>query len=304
MSTSDTAVIKVQQLHKHYGEQAVLNGLNLSVMPGELIAVLGPNGAGKTTLISVLLGLTPYSAGTISLLGQQQQGIQRSQPLKQQLGVMMQVGTASANLTVAEQCDLFSSYYHHAKTTAELLAIAGLEPQAKVRFGKLSGGQKQRLLFALALAGNPKLLFLDEPTLGMDVAARQALWQQIRDLKAKGVSIVLTTHYLQEAEQLADRIMVLQHGRFIAEGSPAELKALSSGKLIRCRCSLSDAALSALPGVLAIAREQDRITLQSRHTEQTVLALLQADSHVSELEVHPIALEQAFLQLTSQEHAA
>lgn len=300
MSTSDTAVIKVQQLHKNYGKQAVLNELDLTVMPGELIAILGPNGAGKTTLISTLLGLTDHSAGSISLLGQQQ-GKFRSQQLKQQLGVMMQVGTASANLTVAEQCDLFSSYYSRGKTAAELLAIAGLQQHAKVRFGKLSGGQKQRLLFALALAGNPKLLFLDEPTLGMDVAARQTLWQQIRELKKAGVSIVLTTHYLQEAEQLADRIMVMQYGRFIAQGSPSELKALSSGKLIRCRCTLSDETLSALPGVSAIQRYHDRITLQSCHTEQTVLALLQADSNVSELEVQPVALEQAFLQLTSQE---
>lgn len=302
MPISATAVIQVQQLQKSYGQQAVLNNLDLTVMPGELIAILGPNGAGKTTLISTLLGLTDCSAGTINLLGQPQ-GKFRSLQLKQQLGVMMQVGTASANLTVAEQCDLFSSYYPNGKTTDELLTIAGLAPQVKVRFGKLSGGQKQRLLFALALAGNPKLLFLDEPTLGMDVAARQALWQQIRELKKAGVSIVLTTHYLQEAEQLSDRILVLQHGRFIAQGSSAELKALSNGKLIRCRCSLSDETLSALPGVSSIQREHDRIILQSNHTEKTVLALLQADDQVSELEVQPIALEQAFLQLTSQEHA-
>ncbi|WP_290612019.1 ABC transporter ATP-binding protein [Arsukibacterium sp. UBA3155] len=312
MSTMQTQV-KVTGLVKRFAGKTVLDGVDLTLAAGEVLCILGPNGAGKTTLISAILGLIGADSGDIQLLGQLQKGTTRSMALRQQCGVMMQIGSLSANLTVAEQCDLFSCYYQSGYRATELVSIAGLEAHAKARFGRLSGGQKQRLLFALALAGKPKLVFLDEPTLGMDVEARRNLWQQIRQLKQQGVAVVLTTHYLEEAEQLADRVMVLHQGRFIASGSPAELKALTRYKLVQCCTALSDEALLALPAVLALSREQGTVTLQSSHAEKTVLALLTQDSNVSQLEVKQVALEQAFLQLTApaakhsngtKEHAA
>lgn len=293
-----TPSLDIQGLSQRYQQQQVLDNVSLTLYPGQLLAVLGPNGAGKTTLIRTLLGLTAPASGQIQLLGQWQQGAERSMALRRQIGVMLQIGSASANLTVREQCDLFSSYYPEGKSVSELLALAGLADQQHCRFGRLSGGQKQRLLFALALAGNPKLVFLDEPTLGMDVQARQSLWAQIQQLKSLGVAIVLTTHYLQEAEQLADQIAVLQQGRIIAKDSPAQLTARLVGRQICCHTSLNDDSLLALPGVQQLTRDQHRVVLTSHSAEHTLRALLLADSNLSQLEVKNAALEQVFLQLT------
>lgn len=298
-ASNSTTVLTVTQLRKCYSQKTVLDNVSLQLVAGEVLAILGPNGAGKTTLINAILGLTAADSGDVYLFGQQQKKLQRSLAIRQQLGVMMQVGQAGANLTVTEQCDLFSSYYPNGKTVAELLQIAGLQQDATSRFGRLSGGQKQRLLFALALAGNPKLVFLDEPTLGMDVQARRALWQQIRKLKAAGVGVVLTTHYLEEAEQLADRIVLLQHGRFIAEDSPAGLKALVKHKKVCCICALADDVLLALPGVTQLEHQGQYRVLTTQAAELTVRALLDAAPTLTELEVTPVALEQAFLQLTT-----
>ena len=308
MPHTNTA-LQVNQLHKSFSQKPVLQDVSLQVAAGEVLAILGPNGAGKTTLIAAILGLLTTDSGDITLLGQRQQGNKRSAALRQQLGVMMQIGSLSANLTVFEQCDLFSSYYANGYSAAELVSLAGLEMQTNQRFGRLSGGQKQRLLFALALAGKPQLVFLDEPTLGMDVQARRSLWQQVRQLKQQGVAVVLTTHYLEEAEQLADRVLVLQHGQIIAQGSPAQLKALTAYKFIRCRSSLSDEQLSLLPAVQQVQRHNDTVLLQSSAVEQTLRTLLAQDTSVSALEVQPVALEQAFLHLTqsstaAEEHAA
>ena len=298
--------LQLDHISKRYHGRTVLDQVSLQVGAGELVAVLGANGAGKTTLISTALGLVAADSGQVRLFAQLQQGTARPAALKQRLGVMLQIGAVNANLTVAEQCDLFCSYYqggpHHQVT--ELLQLAGLQAQTNSRFSQLSGGQKQRLLFALALAGKPDLLFLDEPTLGMDAAARRGLWQNIRQLKQSGTSIVLTTHYLEEAEQLADRILVLHQGRIIANGTPAQLKANLGGKVISCQTQLTDSQLQALPGVTRISRSALAVQLQSQQAEQTLRALLQSDSSVSELEVHAVALEQAFLQLIAQEHAA
>ncbi|MDP4530005.1 ABC transporter ATP-binding protein [Alkalimonas delamerensis] len=290
--------LDVKHLAKVYAGKTVLTDVDMTLRGGEVLCILGPNGAGKTTLIATILGLVKADRGDIHILGERQQGNSRSSDLRQQLGVMMQIGSLSANLTVFEQCDLFSSYYVHGYSASELVKLAGLEAHSKQRFGRLSGGQKQRLLFALALAAKPKLVFLDEPTLGMDVEARRALWQQVRQLKQQGVAVVLTTHYLEEAEHLADRIAVLNQGMVVASGSPAELKALTRYKVIQCESTLSDQALQSLPGVQQLQRDQGLCILHSSHAESTVQALLQADDSVRQLEVRPVALEQAFLQLT------
>ncbi|MDP5138468.1 ABC transporter ATP-binding protein [Rheinheimera baltica] len=298
MKPQTDAALKVSNLHKSYNSNVVLQGVTLDVAPGEVLAILGPNGAGKTTLISAILGLVKTDSGEIRLLGQRQDSMARSMAIRQKLGVMMQVGSLSANLTVFEQCDLFSSYFHNGYSPTELVGLAGLEGHVKQRFSRLSGGQKQRLLFALALAGKPQLVFLDEPTLGMDVEARRSLWQQVGRLKQQGVAVVLTTHYLEEAEQLADRVLVLDQGVIVASGSPAELKALTQYKVISCHSALDNAALLALPGVQELSRDNKRITLHSSQPEQAVKALLLADESLHQLEVRSVALEQAFLQLT------
>lgn len=300
--------LNVTGLTKKYGTHSVLAGVDITLASAEVLCILGPNGAGKTTLISAILGLLKVDSGEIRLFDQQQTGLSRSHAIRQQVGVMMQIGSLGANLTVREQCDLFSHYYANGYNTSELLGIAGLASHANQRFGRLSGGQKQRLLFALALAGKPQLVFLDEPTLGMDVEGRRNLWQQVRQLKAQGVAVVLTTHYLEEAEQLADRIVVLNQGSIVASGSPAELKALTQYKLISCRSTLSDSEMLAMPGVLQLERNAHLVTLHSSHAEQTVKTLLLSDESLSQLEVRPVALEQAFLQITQgvtrQEQAA
>jgi ABC-2 type transport system ATP-binding protein len=296
--TNQQTHLKVTGLTKCYGSNTVLSGIDISVAAGEVVCVLGPNGAGKTTLISTILGLVAEDTGEIHVLGERQNGTSRSMALRQQLGVMMQIGNLGANLSVAEQCDLFASYYQNGYSASELINIAGLQEHAKQRFGRLSGGQKQRLLFAMALAGKPKLVFLDEPSLGMDVEARQNLWHQIRTLKQQGVAVILTTHYLEEAEHLADRILVLNNAQIIAQGSPAQLKALTAYKFIHCRSTMSDSQLKALPGVQKLIRQPNKISLQSVSVEQTLKALLTQDSKVKDIEVQPVALEQAFLALT------
>lgn len=290
--------LQVTGLTTHYADKTVLAGVDIALASGEVLCILGPNGAGKTTLISAVLGLVSADSGQIRLFGQLQSGMARSTALRQKLGVMMQIGSLSANLTVSEQCDLFSSYYQNGHNATELFSLAGLDNHANQRFGRLSGGQKQRLLFALALAGKPQLVFLDEPTLGMDVEARRSLWQQVRQLKQQGVAVVLTTHYLEEAEQLADRILVLNKGQIIAQGSPAQLKAMTAYKFIQCCSTLDDAQLTALPAVQQLTRLPHSVVLQSNQIEQTLRALLAQDSQVRDIEVRPVALEQAFLQLT------
>lgn len=290
--------LQVTGLTKHYADKTVLAGVDIALANGEVLCILGPNGAGKTTLISIILGLVKADSGEVRLFGQLQTGTARNTALRQKLGVMMQIGSLSANLTVSEQCDLFSSYYQDGHNATELISLAGLDHHANQRFGRLSGGQKQRLLFALALAGKPQLVFLDEPTLGMDVEARRSLWQQVRQLKQQGVAVVLTTHYLEEAEQLADRILVLNNGQIIAQGSPAQLKAMTAYKFIQCCSTLDDAQLTVLPAVQQLTRLSHSVVLQSNQVEQTLRALLAQDSHVTDIEVRPVALEQAFLQLT------
>lgn len=205
---------------KNYGAQRALDSVNLNVRTGELLALLGPNGAGKTTAVKLMLGLLKPDAGTVRVFGQDP----RTAEHRQRTGVMMQVAQVPETLRVREHIDLFSSYYPHPLPMAEIMGAAGLRGIENRFFGELSGGQKQRVLFALAICGDPDLLILDEPTVGLDVQARRALWEQIRALLARGKSILLTTHYLEEADALANRVVVINNGRVIANGTPAEVK--------------------------------------------------------------------------------
>ncbi len=217
-----------------YAAVTALRNLNLDLHAGELLALLGPNGAGKTTLVRMLLGLARPDSGIVSVFGADPHG-GRVQP---RLGAMLQVGRVPETLRVREHIDLFSSYYPAPLPLQETFQIAGIEDIKNRPFGELSGGQKQRVLFGIAICGNPDLLFLDEPTVGLDVEARRLMWSQIRALIARGKTVLLTTHYLNEADALADRILVLDKGAIVAEGTPSEIKARAMGKQIRCTSRL------------------------------------------------------------------
>jgi len=205
---------------KSYGAQRALDGVSLRINRGELVALLGPNGAGKTTAVKLMLGLLRPDSGTVSIFG----GDPRQAPTRQHTGAMLQVARAPETLRVREHIDLFSSYYPHPLPMAEVVSAAGLEGIENRKLGELSGGQKQRVFFALALCGDPDLLFLDEPTVGLDVHSRRGMWRKIRELLSRGKSILLTTHYIEEADALADRVLVLDRGRIIADAPPAEIK--------------------------------------------------------------------------------
>ena len=217
---------------------------------------------------------------------------------------MLQVARMPESLRVREHIDLFRGYYPRPLALAETLRIAGLTNIADKLFGELSGGQKQRVLFALALAGDPDLLFLDEPTLGMDIKARRALWAEVRALAARGKTVLLTTHYLEEAEALATRILVLKEGRLLIEGTPAELRAGAGAARIRCRTALSGTALREMALVDTATCDGDRWMLTTDAPEQLLRALLAADATLSALEVNPMPLEEAFLSLTRESSAA
>lgn len=283
-------------VHKNFGTTQALMDFTFEVRAGELVALLGPNGAGKTTAIKLLLGLVRPTSGKLSVFG----GDPASTETHTRIGAMLQVGRVPETLRVREHVDLFSSYYPNPLPIERTLAIAGLTSLRDRPFGDLSGGQKQRVLFALAICGDPDLLFLDEPTVGLDVEARLLLWQEIRNLLERGKTIVLTTHYLEEADALADRIVVINKGSLIAQGTPAEIKARTAGKKIRCLTKLSAAALRRIPGVLDVERDRETTVIHCSWPEEVLRRMFQLDLNVSELEVTSAGLEAAFLALTRE----
>jgi ABC-2 type transport system ATP-binding protein len=207
-------------VRKHYGRVEALKGLDLSIAPGELVALLGANGAGKTTAVRLLLGLAKPTSGSVRVFG----GDPRDAATRARLGAVLQVSRVPETLRVREHIELFSSYYPHPMKLADVIEAANLAGLERRQFGELSGGQQKRVLFALAICGDPDLIVLDEPTVGLDVEARRALWKQIRAFIARGKSVLLTTHDLTEAEALASRVVVLHRGSIAAQGTPAEIQ--------------------------------------------------------------------------------
>lgn len=324
-----TPYIAITNLNKKFKQHQVLNQLNLTINAGEIVAILGENGAGKTTLLNIMLGLLPADSGEVQLFGYPVSALQQSMALRANIGVMLQQASLPGNLTVMEHLQLFSCYYPNPTPLPELIQSCGLSEITGQRFSSLSGGQKQAVLFALAIVGKPALLFLDEPTVGLDVGARQAFWQHIRQAKAAGISVVLTTHYLEEADQLASRILVLKQGRFVADGSPAQLKAFSQTRQICCSTRLSATLIRSWPEVQKVLSMPSadhptnptnptnpselqhnpmavpQLQIHSSQPEQTLRRLLALDEQLADLTVSGVSLEQAFLQLTQpQEHSA
>jgi len=296
LAPQQTTVARTRNLSKHYGETTALKGVSIELRSGELLALLGPNGAGKTTLVRILLGLAKTDGGSVSVFGADP----RSLAVRSRCGAMLQVARVPETLKVREHVHLFSSYYPRPLPIEETLRAAGLEEIRDRRFGELSGGQKQRVMFALSICGDPNLLFLDEPTVGMDVEARRLMWSQIRLLIARGKTVLLTTHYLNEADALADRILVLQHGEIVAEGTPSEIKAKAAGKRIRCATRLPLGEVAGIPGVLAVKEDRQALEIQVSAAEPVVRELLRRDEWLSDLEVTNAGLEEAFLSLTSK----
>ena len=293
-SSADLVVASLEGVNKNYGNIRALSGVDFRVRAGEVVALLGPNGAGKTTAVKLLLGLMQPNAGRARVFG----GDPTNPENRMRTGAMLQVGRVPETLRVREHIDLFSSYYEKPLPLAQILAAAGLEKLSDRKFGDLSGGQKQRVLFALAICGDPDLLFLDEPTVGLDVEARRMLWDEIRLLVSRGKTVLLTTHYLQEADALADRVAVINRGEIIAEGTPATIKAQTAGKRIRCVTSLTLNALRQIPGVTEVLEDREAVELHTGIAEPVVRELLTRDATLSGLEVTSAGLEEAFLALT------
>jgi ABC-2 type transport system ATP-binding protein len=287
----------LQGVHKTYGKVRALDGLDLQVQGGELLALLGPNGAGKTTAIALLLGLAQADRGEVALFGQAPSEL----AARRRIGVMLQSAGIPDTLCVGELLELTRSYYPDPRSTADCVAMAGLDGLLQRRYGKLSGGQQRRVQFAMAICGRPQLLFLDEPTTGLDIEARQRLWQAIRELVAQGCGVLLTTHYLEEAESLADRVVVLNGGRVIAQGSVQAIRAHVSQRRIRCVSSLLAEEIARWPQVRSASRSDGRIEIVADAAEAVVHRLLAEDPGLQELEVQRAGLADAFIELTSGE---
>ena len=281
---------------KRFGKTVALDGLDLQVRPGELFSVLGPNGAGKSTAISLLLGLLKPDAGAARLFGQSPFWIEP----RRQIGVMMQEVTLAPELLVREHIALVASYYPRPYSPTEAMELTNISPLAARPYGKLSAGQKRQVQFAMAVCGRPKLLFLDEPSVGLDIRAREMMWATLRQLVGNGSSVVLTTHYLEEAESLSNRVAVLNKGRLIASGTVNEIRALVVRKHITCSTVLPPDQIAAWPDVESVTRDQQRLQISTSNSEAVVRRLLAADSNLQELEVRRAGLAEAFTELTQE----
>jgi ABC-2 type transport system ATP-binding protein len=304
-ATASFAIV-CRGLAKRYGEVRAVDGLDLEIRSGECFGLLGPNGAGKTTTIEILEGLTVPDAGEVRVLGRQWGTHERE--LRGRLGISLQETRFSDKLTVYEMLDLFRSLYPRGRDPELLLADMSLEEKRDARVGKISGGQRQRLAVACALAGDPEILFLDEPTTGLDPQSRLQLWEKIEAFRASGRTVLLTTHYMDEAERLCNRVAVVDHGKIIAQGSPAELVAgLRAPHIVEFASepALSEPDLKALPGVRDCRRRDDRWFVSVASLVDAIPALLarldRGGSKLLSLSTHRATLEDVFISLTGRE---
>jgi ABC-2 type transport system ATP-binding protein len=303
--------IQCRDLRKTYdGKVEAVRGLNLEIESGECFGLLGPNGAGKTTTIEILEGLLAPSSGQVTILGKTWESDARE--LRESMGISLQETRLAEKLTVRETIDLFASFYREPRLSDDVLDELQLGEKADAWVGKLSGGQRQRLAVATALVGNPKVLFLDEPTTGLDPQSRRQLWDIVRGFQKRGGTVLLTTHYMEEAERLCDRLAIIDHGEVIAAGTPAELIARLGGHhVVEFAASgeqngASSGAWKSLPGVESVQRDDDGglVRLNVREPHLTVPALLdlivKQDSHLLHLSTRQASLEDVFVRLTGR----
>jgi ABC-2 type transport system ATP-binding protein len=330
----EVTALLIRGLHKTFGEVRAVYGIDLEVGPGECFGLLGPNGAGKTTTIEICEGLTTPDAGIVELLGRNWQ--RDSDELRQLIGIQLQETQFPEKLTVEEVLRLFRSFYRRGMTLDDAIALAQLEEKRRARVGGLSGGQMQRLAMATALVGDPELLFLDEPTTGLDPQARRHVWDLVERLKQAGRTIILTTHYMEEAERLCDRVAIMDHGRVIALGTPKELIATVGGEDIvefavsskatadpstafalknaansaqddnseDKQGSVNVEALKAIPGVQShrVDGALHQLSVSELHTAvpRIFAALEEQGLHLSEFRTHSATLEDVFVRLTGR----
>ena len=299
--------LQVRNLRKAYRDVVAVDGLDLEVRSGECFGLLGPNGAGKTTTIEICEGLNTPDQGEVVVLGRRWG--EHDHDLRELLGISLQETQFSEKLTVEETIQLFRSFYREGATPDAVLAMVQLQEKARSRVGALSGGQKQRLALACALVGDPELLFLDEPTTGLDPQSRRQLWELIEGFKADGRSILLTTHYMEEAERLCDRVAIVDHGRMIALGTPAELIAQLRAEhvlefALAGNTSIDENLLRQLDGVCAADRRNGTYRLQVEELHRAMPALLnelrQQGAQLAELKTHSATLEDVFVSLTGR----
>jgi len=298
VASDAVAGIVLSRLAKSYGTVHAVRGVDLVIAPGETVALLGPNGAGKTTTIEMMLGLTRPDRGTVSIFGVPPAAARQAG----WFGAMLQTGSPLDHLRVREIVTLMASYYPHPLPVAEVLRLTGADQFAGQWTTRLSGGQVQRVRFAAAIVGDPDLLLLDEPTAGLDVEGRRDFWQAMRAMTEHGKTVLFATHYLEEADAYADRIVLLARGQIVADGPATEIKAQVGSRTIRATLpEAAVAALGALPGVRSAERHGDAVVLTCTDADAALPALLAAFPAVRDIEVAGGSLEEAFLELTADE---
>lgn len=295
-------IVLADHVTRSFGKHTALNDVSLEVAAGESLGLLGPNGAGKSTLIALLCGLRRPDSGTVSIFG----GDPREPRNRRLLGVTPQATAVPETLKVRETVDLVSAHFANPRGRDETLQQFGLESLADKQCGALSGGQQRRLLVALALVGRPSLVILDEPTTGLDVEARDTLWDHLRDYRAGGGTLIITSHYLAEIEALAARVVVIDKGSVIADGAVSDIKRRVDIRRIQLNTPAPDSTLQSLPSVVNLepadttpGRDR-RITINSHDADATVRALIQREVDFRDLEVHTATLEEAFLAMTTK----
>ena len=299
--------IEARGLIKRFGEVTAVDGLDLELPRGRCLGLLGPNGAGKTTTVSMLVGLTEPDAGEVSVLGRRWRD--DASAIQEQIGVQLQETALTDKLSVRELLDVFRSFYREGRPVTDVIALVGLEEKADAQYRTLSGGQRQRLALGCALVNRPQLLFLDEPTTGLDPQGRRRVWEIVAQFRADGGTVLLTTHYMEEAESLCDEVVIVDHGRVIARGSPAVLvDSLGAESLIEFSledgASLPDDALATLPGVLRVKKGDASAVLHVRATHESLPALLDLVRRrgvaLGDLRTHRPTLEDVFVSLTGR----
>ena len=291
----DGAAVRLVGLHKSFGKVQAVRGVDLTIAPGEVVAFLGPNGAGKSTTIDMLLGLTDPDAGSVSVFGTDPVTAVRAG----RVGAMLQSGALLPDITVKQLVSTFAALHRHPLPVAEAMRRAEITDIGGQQTTKLSGGQSQRVRYALALVPDPDLLVLDEPTVAMDVEVRRAFWASMREFTASGRTVLFATHYLEEADDFADRVVVLAQGRIVADGTGAQIKATVTGRTISTVVNAEPAGLAALPGVTSVELQGSRHLLHCNDSDLAIRNLLSQFADAHDIEIHAGNLEDAFLELTS-----